>query len=102
MSLDEKSGFLGLVRSILAIEQLPDYEGLVERVFSSHISDQGYNADQIRFLRAVQEVFLQKHRLDRADLYDPPLNQFGRNAVDKLFRQEEQDAILKLADDLVA
>lgn len=102
MSLDETSGFLGVVRAVLAIDQLPDYAGVVERVFSSHIAAQGYGADQIRFLRAVQEVFLQKHRLEPADLYDPPLNQFGRNAVDRLFRPDEQQAILALTDTLVA
>ena len=39
----------------------------------------------IRFLRAVQEVFLNKHSLTEADLYEPPLTVFGDSAVERYF-----------------
>ena len=57
---------------------------------------QPFNAEQMRFLRAVQNVFVQKRRLNLADLYEPPLTNFGRmrwNAV----HAGESDAGVTLA-----
>jgi type I restriction enzyme R subunit len=42
----------------------------------------------------VQNVFLQKRRLELADLYDPPLSSFGEDAVERWFSQEEVDEML--------
>jgi type I restriction enzyme R subunit len=50
--------FLGFLRHVLDLDALPDYSVVVERSFSRHIAAHQYSADQIRFLRAVQEVFL--------------------------------------------
>src|SRR5205085_2898518 len=77
--------FLAFLRHILALDAIPDYGQVVRRAFERHIADQHYNADQIRFLRAVQEVFLRKHALGEADLYEPPLTVFGNNAVERFF-----------------
>ncbi|MGE5777561.1 MAG: DEAD/DEAH box helicase family protein, partial [Chloroflexota bacterium] len=73
--------FLGLVRQVLDMAYLPDYKDVVARQFESYITQHNYNADQIRFLRAVQSVFLQKRHLETADLYEPPLDMFGADAV---------------------
>jgi hypothetical protein len=35
--------------------------------FQTYITQHNYNADQIRFLRMVQSVFLQKHHLETTD-----------------------------------
>ncbi len=94
--------FLALVRHVLALETFPDYREVVEHSFQQHITACGYNADQIRFLRAVQEVFLQKHQLAEADLYEPPLTNFGRNAVDRFFTPVEIREVLDLTDRLAA
>ena len=67
-----------------------------------HIADHHYNADQIRFLRSVQEVFLQKRQLVEADLYEPPLTVFGRNAVERFFSPAEIRELLELANTLAA
>jgi hypothetical protein len=56
----------------------------------------------IRFLRAVQEVFLNKHSLTEADLYEPPLTVFGDSVVERYFTPAEIDAILKLTASLAA
>jgi type I restriction enzyme R subunit len=61
--------FLGLVRQVLDMQYLPDYKDLVARQFETYVTQHNYNADQIRFLRAVQSVFLQKRHLETADLY---------------------------------
>jgi len=55
------------------------------------------NADPIRFLRAVQSVFLQKRHLETADLYDPPLDMFGADAVERWFTEHEVDEIIVFA-----
>jgi len=55
----------------------------------TYIPQHNYNADQIRFLRAVQSVFLQKRHLETADLYEPPLDMFGADAVNKYFSESE-------------
>ncbi|PWH16267.1 MAG: type I restriction endonuclease [Anaerolineae bacterium] len=92
--------FLALVRQVLEIDSLPDYRELVARQFERYIADHRYNADQIRFLRAVQSVFLQKRRLTPADLYEPPLDRFGVDAVDRWFTEEEVEEVVAFANKL--
>jgi type I restriction enzyme R subunit len=89
LRMDGRLGFLGFVRHVLDLDGVPDYEAVVARSFSDHVTSHHYSGDQIRFLRAVQEVFLAKRRLTEADLYEPPLTIFGRNAVEKFFTPEE-------------
>jgi len=55
-----------------------------------------------RFMRAVQEVLLTKQVLSEADLYEPPLTNFGRNAVERLFPREQIENLLAFADGLTA
>lgn len=89
--------FLGLVRQVLDMQYLPDYKDLVARQFETYVTQHNYNADQIRFLRAVQSVFLQKRHLETADLYEPPLDMFGADAVERWFTEPEiQDVIFLL------
>lgn len=59
-----------------------------------------YNADQIRFLRAVQSVFLQKRHLETADLYEPPLDMFGADAVERLFTKEDISEMVEFSKQL--
>ena len=85
--------FLGLVRQVLDMQYLPDYKDLVARQFETYVTQHNYNADQIRFLRAVQSVFLQKRHLETADLYDAPaLVGFGQDAVERWFTENEEKA----------
>jgi len=64
--------FLAFARKVLDLEALPDYQEVVQRQFEGYITRHQHNADQIRFLRAVQSVFLEKRKLETADLYEPP------------------------------
>lgn len=102
IEMNVSTGFLGLLRSLLDIAALPTYASAVAQGFDEHITAHAYSADQIRFLHAVREIFVQKHRLDEADLYDPPLTQFGRNAVDRFFTPDQRQDILGLASRLAA
>ncbi len=94
--------FLGFLRHVLTLDAMPDYPQVVQRAFERHVTAHRYNADQIRFLRAVQELFLKQRRLAEADLYEPPLTQFGRNAVDRYFSPAEVRDILNLTERLAA
>lgn len=92
--------FLDLVRQVLDMEYLPDYKDLVARQFEAYVTQHNYNADQIRFLRAVQSVFLQKRHLEPADLYEPPLDRFGVDAVDRWFTENELKDVVDFANRL--
>ena len=100
--LDSRLGFLGFARHVLQLDAIPDYEAVVAHSFEEHITSHNYTGDQIRFLRAVQEVFLTEGRLSEADLYEPPLTNFGRNAVDRFFTPEEIQQIVALTEYLAA
>ena len=94
--------FLAFLRHLLALDTMPDYPQLVQRGFERHIQAHNYNSEQIRFLRSVQEVFLAKRTLVEADLYDPPLTNFGRNAVERFFTPREIGDLLHLTESLAA
>ncbi len=91
---------LEFLRRLLEIEGIPDYGDIVRRQFESYIASHPFNADQIRFLRAVQNVFLQRRHLALADLYEPPLTSFGADAVERLFTTEEVDEMLEFVETL--
>ena len=100
--------FLGLVRRVLDMAYLPDYKDLVARQFDIYTTSHKFNADQIRFLRAVQSVFLQKRHLETADastgsvrrLYEPPLDMFGADAVERWFTVKEVEEIVTFINQL--
>jgi type I site-specific restriction endonuclease len=55
------------------------------RYFEEFIVHRQFNANQIRFLRAVQNMFLKNRRLEVADLYEEPLDRFGEDALERWF-----------------
>jgi type I restriction enzyme R subunit len=81
--------FLDFLRLVLEVDAIPGYREVVQHQFQQFIAAHGFNADQIRFMRAVQSVFLQKRRLALPDLYAEPLTNFGADAVDRWFTQQE-------------
>jgi type I restriction enzyme R subunit len=84
------------------LDAIPDYDEVVKRQFEEFIAKYQYNANQINFLRAVQSVFLQKRRLEVADLYEGALAGFGKNAVDRFFYDDEVDNLLAFTEFLAA
>ncbi len=89
------------IASLVDVSTLPDYKDLVARQFETYVTQHNYNADQIRSLRAVQSVFLQKRHLKTADLYEPPLDTFGADAVERWFTEKEIDEVVEFANKLV-
>lgn len=55
---------------------------------------------QVHILRMVQIVFLQKRHLETADLYEPPLDMFGAEAVERWFTDKEIEQIVELENGL--
>jgi type I restriction enzyme R subunit len=94
------TSMLEFLRNLLELEGIPTYEEIVDRQFSEYIASHPLNGDQIRFLRGVQSVFLQKRRLKLADLYEPPLTHFGADAVDKWFTEKEVGEIISFTNQM--
>ena len=95
------TSMLEFLRNLLELEGIPGYEEIVDRQFSQFIARHAFNGNQIRFMRGVQQVFLQKRKLQTADLYDPPLDRFGANAVERWFTHQQVDEILDFTESLV-
>jgi len=94
------SSFLALLRHLLHVDAIPDYAAVVRQAFDRHITGHAYNGDQIRFLRSVQTVFVQKRRLSEDDLYGDAFAAFGRNAVDRLLSPQDVKDLLALTSKL--
>ena len=91
---------LGFLRYHLENEQLSEYAEVVSRQFDAYIAAQTFNADQIRFLRAVKSVLVQRRHLHIADLYEAPLTSFGQDAADRFFTEAERKNILAFTQTL--
>jgi type I restriction enzyme R subunit len=112
ISLDEENmlkafgvkvgSLIDFLKHILKIDKLPSYYDIVKTAFDSFILTHNYNADQSRFLRAVQNQFIERKHIEEADLYDEPFTQFGDNAVERLFSEEEIKDIIQLTKKLAA
>lgn len=90
------------LKYMLKLEALPSYEQIVRKAFDAFILEHNYNADQTRFLRTVQTVFMQKRKLEEADLYEAPFTNFGVNAVEKLFKDDEINEMMEMVKKLAA
>ncbi len=93
---------LEFLRNLFELETIPDYKDIVRRQFESYIAAHQFNADQIRFLRAVQSVFLQKHHLELHDLYESPFTNFGNEAVERWFTTDQVTEMLDFTETLAA
>jgi len=93
---------LEFLRGLFDLEGIPDYKEIVHRQFEGYINKHQFGADQLRFLRAVQNAFLQKRRLHLPDLYEAPFTSFGKDAVERLFTSQEISEMLTFTDTLAA
>jgi hypothetical protein len=75
---------------------------VLKQQLKSHSIQHNYNADQIRFLRAVQNVFLLKCHLETVDLCEPLLDMFSADAVERWFTEKEVSDLVKFANRLEA
>lgn len=96
------TSLLAFLRELLEFEVLPDYQDIEERNFEQFIAQHWYNSGQIRFLRALQSLFLQKRRLEVADLYKEPLDRFGEDAVERWFTEDEVNELIDFTERFAA
>jgi type I restriction enzyme R subunit len=82
------------LRHLLEIEGIPDYHEVMRRQFDAFVGKHTFSADQIHFLRAVENTFLKRRRLDYADLFQAPFTAFGDDAVERWFTKDEVDEVL--------
>ena len=80
--------------------EFPSREEIIAQSFETFIHEKNYfAADQIRFLRIVKNVFLEKSRrheqLSIQDLYEGPFETLGTDAADRLFKKQELDEIIE-------
>jgi type I restriction enzyme, R subunit len=92
--------FLDLLRLVLDMDAIPGYEQVVAEQFQVYITQHNFNSDQIRFMRAVQSVFLRKRQLVLADFYQEPLTNFGEDAIDRWFEPRQVEEILAFVNKL--
>ncbi len=94
------SSLVDFIRHVLQIKTIPTYDDIVLQAFDAFILSQTFSADQIRFLRAIQNYFVKEHRLDKVDLYEPPFTMFGLDAAERLFAPNQLDAVFGLIEEL--
>ncbi len=88
------------LRQLLEMEDIPDYADIVRRQFQTFITAHSFNANQILFLRTLQSVLAQKHRVTWADLYAHPFTNLGADAVGRWFTFDQADEIMAFAETL--
>jgi len=97
---------LTLLREVLDLDPalMPDYQDIVERQFDAFMQahESVYNADQLRFLRAMKAVLARQRKIEVADLYEEPFTAFGQDAVERWFTDEEINEIMAFAATLAA
>jgi len=91
---------LEFVRQVWELSGVPDYADVVRRQFESFITAQNFSGDQVRFLRALRDVFLSRRRLRLDDLYAAPMDSFGMDAADRYFTPAQQEQILQFVNTL--
>lgn len=91
---------LEFMRKILELPALIGYDSILTRQFDQFIQSHTFTAQQIHFINAVRNTLKQRKHISSADLYDDPFTLFGQNAVERLFKPDEVQKILTLADQL--
>jgi type I restriction enzyme R subunit len=91
-----KGTLLQFIKAILGLYSFPEPQKLVEEAFKTYmISRSDLNADQIRFLITLKNVFLQKKSIEMADLYEAPFTNIGK-APKPLFKEDELKELVVL------
>jgi type I restriction enzyme R subunit len=96
------NSFLGFLRHVLSLDNLPDYGTVIQKCFDDHIKQHAYNADQLRFLRVMQTVLVKKRRLVLADLYEGDFTAFGDDAVERTFTAPQISELMAFTQQLTA
>ncbi len=92
-----------LLRHVLGLERLPSWPEVVTAAFDEFIAAHTTLTElQIRFLQVLRTFLIQNRRLERRDLVDAPFTQLHPRGIRGVFRGDDLQAVLALAEDLVA
>jgi type I restriction enzyme R subunit len=104
-----RATLIDFVRHVLGLVRLRSRAEEIGEAFDYFLtSHQDYSADQILFLRTVRTVLVheaertQEVRLSYDDLFEPPFDRFGRNAVERLFTRDQVNELLGFVEQLAA
>lgn len=94
--------FLDLIRHIMGIGELITFAEKVSEAFAEFIATHNtMNAKQIQFLQALQAFIIENGKLNKADLTREPFTRFHTKGILGLFKTQEREEILELANTLL-
>ena len=72
-----KIDFVLFLRQLLDVKNLPDPEEMIKQEFDKYVIDRNehYNAEQIKFLRLLREVFVRAKHIELKDFAKHPLTE---------------------------
>lgn len=92
-----------LLRHVLGLEALPTWPEAVTAAFDGFIAQHTTLTDlQLRFLATLRTFVLQNRRVERKDLVDAPFTQLHPRGVRGVFSGADLEAVVELAEGLVA
>lgn len=84
-----KGTLVQFIKAMLGLYSFPEPQKIIEEAFKTYmIARSDLNADQIRFLITLKNVFLQKKHIEMVDFYEAPFTNIGK-APKPLFKEEE-------------
>jgi len=96
-----KGTLVEFIKKILGLYEFPEPEKKIEEAFKTFMIERNYlNADQVNFLRTIQTVFIKRHHIELANLYEPPFTNFGPKAPVPLLLKEDLDDVMNLCKEL--
>jgi type I restriction enzyme R subunit len=95
--------FLQLIRHVLGLEHVSSWEETVSERFDAFIAAHtDLSSRQVLVLRTLRTFVMQRRRLERSDLVNPPFTRFHPSGIQGLFTNDEIEEILGLARELVS
>jgi type I restriction enzyme R subunit len=90
------ANFEQLIKVALGKEKLPEREKEVNQLFDSYIHQNNFNSVQIKFLRIVKALIIQKKHITYEDFYSPAFEgTFGVGAFDRIFKEDEAKKLME-------
>jgi type I restriction enzyme R subunit len=88
------------IKAILGLYKFPEPQKIIGEAFNTYMIERSdLNADQIRFLITLKNVFIQKKHIEVADFYEAPFTNIGK-APKPLFNDDELREIVAICSRL--
>ncbi|MEK6982499.1 MAG: DEAD/DEAH box helicase family protein [Candidatus Micrarchaeota archaeon] len=97
----EKGSLVQFVKHLIGLYQFPDSKVRIEEAFRTFIVEKNYfNSDQVRFLRTLQTVFVNRKHIEVKDFYVAPFTNLGTKVPIPLFNNEQLGEIISFCNEL--